>query len=71
MRSKNSLIFYARITTQQMVSLGGRRKGQDVAQHETHRRNSAFANYADHMKTNAFSTALVYRRNYLDGAIFM
>jgi uncharacterized protein (DUF488 family) len=41
-----------------MVSLGGRRKRQDVAEHDTYWRNQAFANYADYTKTEAFHSGL-------------
>ncbi len=41
-----------------MVSLGGRRKAQDVPEHDTHWRNPAFANYADYTKTPPFRAGL-------------
>jgi len=41
-----------------MVSLGGRRNTQDVAVHDTHWRNPAFANYADYARTEPFRTGL-------------
>ena len=41
-----------------MVSLGVRRKHQDVPVHDTHWRNPAFANYADYATTLPFRTAL-------------
>jgi uncharacterized protein (DUF488 family) len=48
----------AGLAYQHMVSLGGRRKKQDVAEHDTHWRNQAFANYADYTKTEAFRDGL-------------
>ncbi len=41
-----------------MVSLGGRRKKQEVANPDSHWRNQAFANYADYTRTQEFRTAL-------------
>ncbi len=41
-----------------MVSLGGRRKRQDVPKHDTHWRNPSFANYADYTKTQPFQEGL-------------
>ncbi len=46
------------ITYQHMVSLGGRRKRQDVVEHDTHWRNPAFADYADYTRTGEFRAAL-------------
>jgi uncharacterized protein (DUF488 family) len=46
------------ISYRHMVSLGGRRKRQDVIEHDTHWRNPTFANYADYTKTDAFRAAL-------------
>ena len=48
----------ARITYYHMVSLGGRRKAQNVPEHDTHWRNPAFANYADYTKTPPFRAGL-------------
>jgi uncharacterized protein (DUF488 family) len=41
-----------------MVSLGGRRGRQEVAMHDTHWRNQAFANYADYTQTPPFRAGL-------------
>jgi len=41
-----------------MVSLGGRRKAQDVPVHDTKWRNPSFANYADYATTPPFRAAL-------------
>ena len=41
-----------------IVSLGGRRRRQDVPDHDTHWRNPAFANYADYTKTEPFREGL-------------
>jgi uncharacterized protein (DUF488 family) len=48
----------AGLTYHHMVSLGGRRKRQDVPEHDTHWRNQAFSNYADYTTTGEFRTAL-------------
>lgn len=41
-----------------IVTLGGRRRRQDVPEHDTKWRNPAFANYADYTKTEPFRTGL-------------
>lgn len=48
----------AGLAYQHMVSLGGRRKKQDAAVHDTHWRNQSFANYADYTKTEEFRSGL-------------
>ena len=48
----------SRIAYYHMVSLGGRRKRQDVPEHDTNWRNPAFANYADYAGTPPFRAGL-------------
>jgi len=49
---------HAGIAYTNMVSLGGRRKAQQVAEHDTKWRNKSFANYADYTRTKPFRAGL-------------